>query len=131
MCVLESAKIGKVMSSLSLPRLLNGGGNSNNRTFNWKFGSSKSATLPTKRQQLTTDINNNSNINKISNNNVGGTGNKFVPPIPTARRKQLLNRRGSLHHNQFKGVKKEFIEKNAMLIMHTMTVCLYIFVKFS
>ena len=110
------------MSSLSLPRLLNGGGSSNNRTFNWKFGSKKSATLPTKRQQLTmtTDINNNNNI---SNNNIGETSNKFVPPIPTARRKQLLNRRGSLHHNQFKGVKKEFIEKNAMLIMHTMTVC--------
>lgn len=120
------------MSSLSLPRLLNGGGSSNNRTFNWKFGSKKSATLPTKRQQLTTttDINNNINNihnsnNNISNNNVGETSNKFVPPIPTARRKQLLNRRGSLHHNQFKGVKKEFIEKNAMLIMHTMTVCLF------
>lgn len=118
------------MSSLSLPRLLNGGGSSNNKTFNWKFGSKKSATLPTKRQQLTTttttDINNNNNSNKnISSNNVGETSNKFVPPIPTARRKQLLNRRGSLHHNQFKGVKKEFIEKNAMLIMHTMTVCLF------
>lgn len=37
-------------------------------------------------------------------------------------RKKLLNRRGSLHHNQFKGVKKELIEKHASQIVHTMTV---------
>lgn len=37
-------------------------------------------------------------------------------------RKRILNRRGSLHHNQFKGVKKELIEKQASQIIHTMTV---------
>lgn len=37
-------------------------------------------------------------------------------------RKKILNRRGSLHHNQFKGVKKELIEKQASQIIHTMTV---------
>lgn len=37
-------------------------------------------------------------------------------------RRKVLNRRGSLHRNQFKGVKKELIEKNAYHIIHTMTV---------
>jgi BAI1-associated protein 3 len=38
------------------------------------------------------------------------------------RRRHVLNRRGSLHHNQFKGVKKDLIEKHASLIIHTLTV---------
>jgi len=101
-------------SSLSLNRLCNGGGGggsqSKNKMFNWKFG--KSSTLPTPRRVIpkalsTIDINNNTN----------GDG-----PMPMTRRKHLLNRRGSLHHNQFKGVKKELMEKHANMIIHTMTV---------
>jgi hypothetical protein len=92
------------MSSLSLNRLFNGSGESKNKNFNWKFG--KSSTLPTKRQipkiPSAIDVNNNA-------------------PVPMTRRK-LLNRRGSLHHNQFKGVRKELIEKHASQIIHTMTV---------
>lgn len=96
------------MSSLSLNRLCNGGGRSKNKNFNFKFGSS--STLPHSKsctkfsQEKISDINNNGNA-----------------PIPITRRK-LLNPRGSLYHNQFKGVKKELIEKHATLIVHTMTV---------
>lgn len=92
------------MSSLSLNRLCNGGGQSKNKSFNWKFG--KSLTLPSKKHVMKTrssiDLNNNA-------------------PIPMTRQK-VLNRRGSLHHNQFKGVKKELMERHASLIIHTMTV---------
>jgi hypothetical protein len=104
------------MSSLSLNRLCNGGGESASRNFNWKFG--KSSTLPSKKHvpRLSIDVNNN------------------APPVPMARRK-LLNRRGSLHHNQFKGVRKELIEKHASQIVHTMTVGLrridFLLVKMS
>lgn len=90
------------MSALSLNRLCNGGGSSKNNFFNIKFGRN-SSTLPTKRHVPKIDINNND-------------------PQPAIRRRHLLNRRGSLHHNQFKGVKKELIEKHASLIVHTMTV---------
>lgn len=89
------------MSSLSLNRLCNGGGQSKNKNLNSKFG--KSSTLPSKKhvpKVKPIDLNNNA-------------------PVPMPR---ILNRRGSLHHNQFKGVKKELIEKNASQIVHTMTV---------
>lgn len=56
-------------------------------------------------------------VPKIDVNNNNGNA-----PQPAIRKKQLLNRRGSLHHNQFKGVKKELLEKQASLIIHTMTV---------
>lgn len=88
------------MSSLSLNGLCNGVGQSNNKKINLKF-----STLPTKNhvpRVKSMDFNNNA-------------------PVPRVRQK-LLNRRGSLHHNQFKGVKKELIEKHASQIVHTMTV---------
>lgn len=90
------------MSALSLKNLCNGGGLSGNKFFNIKFNR-KSSTLPTMKHVPKIDVNNNA-------------------PIPTIRKRHLLNRRGSLHHNQFKGVKKELIEKSANLIIHTMTV---------
>lgn len=94
------------MSALSLNRLCNGSGSSNNKFFNFKFGRN-SSTLPTMRHaskiSSKIDINNND-------------------PQPALRKRHLLNRRGSLYHNQFKGVKKDLIEKQASLIVHTMTV---------
>lgn len=96
------------MSSLSLNRLSNGGGQSSNKKFNWKFG--KSSTLPIKVKQITS-------LSVVDVNNNGAA------PIPIMRRnRQILNRRGSLYHNQFKGVKKELIERQAHMIVHTMTV---------
>ena len=91
------------MSSLSLNRLCNGGGSSKNKNFNWKFG--KSSTLPSKKHVP--------RVPSVDQNNNA--------PVAMSRRK-ILNRRGSLHHNQFKGVKKELIEKQASIIIHTMTV---------
>lgn len=93
------------MSALSLNRLCNGnggGGSSGNKFFNFKFRRN-SSTLPTMRHVPKIDINNND-------------------PRPALRKRHLLNRRGSLYHNQFKGVKKDLIEKQASLIVHTMTV---------
>lgn len=91
------------MSSLSLNRLCNGGKNSKGSNLPWSLG--KSSTLPTKKHVP--------RIASIDENNNA--------PVPMARKK-ILNRRGSLHHNQFKGVKKELIEKQASQIVHTMTV---------
>jgi hypothetical protein len=93
------------MSSLSLGRLCNGG-SLNSINLNAKFG--KTSSLPTRKhvpklETFDIDINNNA-------------------PQPAVRRRHLLNRRGSLHHNQFKGVKKDLLEKHASLIIHTMTV---------
>lgn len=96
-----------MMSSLSLSRLSNGNGAKKNASIGSIYV--KTNSLPTKKhvpkiEPYDIDINNNA-------------------PQPVARRKHLLlNRRGSLHHNQFKGVKKELIEKHASLIIHTMTV---------
>lgn len=91
------------MSSLSLNRLCNGNVQNKNKNLNTKF-----STLPRKKpipKIPETDLNNN-------------TPRSSVQPVQP----KVLNRRGSLHHNQFKGVKKELIERNASQIIHTMTV---------
>lgn len=94
------------MSSLSLNRLCNGGGKDKNKRNSWNFG--RSSTLPLKKQVPKTQ-----SIDLDLNNN---------RPVPMMRQKHLLNRRGSLFRNQFKGVRKELIEKQASQIIHTMTV---------
>jgi hypothetical protein len=95
------------MSSLSLNHLLTSGQSANN-VINLKFGNSKYATLPSKLRQ------------KDINNNNGDT--KFVPPSPTARRKSVF-RSSNIYKNPFRGVSKQFLEKQASIIIHNMTVC--------
>lgn len=83
------------MSTYSLPRLINGGGLSNNVKHNMKYG-----TLP--------------------------LSVKAVAP-PRMNRRSSLNRNGSIKHNQFRGIRKDLLEKQTNLIIHSMTVR---FIKF-
>jgi hypothetical protein len=92
------------MSTLSLTRLCNGGGSSHNKNYNLKYGS-----LPTRKH-----------VPKVASVDIDMNNNA---PQPTMRKRHILNKRGSLYHNQFKGVRKELIEKHANMIIHTMTVC--------
>lgn len=95
------------MSSLSLNHLLTSG-HSSNTVINKKFGNSKYATLPPKLGKK--DINNNNNNDK-----------KFVPPPPSSRRRSAF-RNSCIYKNPFRGVSKQFIERQATIIIHNMTV---------
>lgn len=111
------------MSTLSLNKLINGGGRSGNPVINMKFGNSnKFATLPSKSLEKSTGA---LNSNHVDDNR------SFVPPPPTAeiRRRRSLQRpislcngTSSLSKNPFRGVKKEVLEKRANLLIHSMTV---------
>lgn len=94
------------MSTFSLPRLINGGGYSHNRTINYKYatingrGSAPStAQLNGRRQPLT----------------------KFESDL--LQRRKAINRNGSIARNQFRGIKTEHLEKQTTHIIHSMTVC--------
>lgn len=95
---------GVKMSTLSLPRFLNG---STNSIVNLKF-MSLNRTSPQKRQ-----------FNGPS---------KFDYEL--IRRKKTLNRNGSIARNYFRGVKKEFLEKQTDLICHALTVRFMVIIKY-
>lgn len=80
------------MSTYSLPRLLNGCGLSNNHTINRKYASL--------------------NRFKHSTETLG----------PNLNRTNSLNKNYPLHRNQFRGVKKELLEREANILLHSMTV---------
>lgn len=46
---------------------------------------------------------------------------RAVAPLRTNRRSSL-NRNGSIKHNQFRGIKKDLLEKQTNMIIHSMTV---------
>lgn len=101
------------MSSYSLPRLLGGGGLSGNHKFNMKFGSIRlSKSFREKRSKSiarTDDI--------YARSKCPTSSDLYnMLPIP------VINRCGTLHKNQFRGVKKDVMEKQASLIVHSMTV---------
>jgi BAI1-associated protein 3 len=50
-------------------------------------------------------------IDQVSHNNFNGI------------KRRSMTRRGSLHRNQFRGVHKAELEREAGLIIHSMTVC--------
>lgn len=109
-----TSKTGNNMSTLSLSRICSGR-KRKEKLSDMKTGSS--STLPLQKNNSRPS----SIVIDINNNN--------APQVPM--RQKVLNRRGSLFHNQFKGVKKELFEKHANLIVHTLTVSRTKCVKFS
>lgn len=102
----EAVKI-REMSTFSLPRLCNSSGLSNNRTVNSKFATldsrgarSSGVHLDQKRQTLTRCEN------------------------EMMERRKAIDRRGSINQYQFRGIKREHLERKTKQIIHSMTVCL-------
>lgn len=95
------------MSTFSLPRLINGGGLSRNNVINSKFSSldrfRNRKQKPLNINGLSSTIPNTSELEHL----------KKHPPI---------NRNGSIYKNQFRGIKKEYLETQTNLIIHSMTV---------
>lgn len=81
------------MSTFSLPRLINGGGLSRNKVVNSKFASLNNRQRP------------------VSAN----YDDQFSKRMP-------LNRHGSIARNQFRGIRKEYLDTQTNLIIHSMTV---------
>lgn len=104
------------MSTISLPKLSNGGFGGK-KLLNWKFGSlSHFNTLPAKIPRKNRDTDSNKSIRS---DNASVRLSVFEPPIPKPR----MTRRGSLmSKNLFRGQKKDLLEKQASLYVHSMTV---------
>lgn len=111
------------MSTFSLPRLLNGGGGaSRNPVVNQKYGSlnryaSTSMAAGGKsngsiRPALST-------ISFAEEDGAGAGGSGFVP---VAAKRKTLNRNGSIARNQFRGIKKQMLETQTSMLIHSMTV---------
>lgn len=81
------------MSTFSLPRLINGGGLSKNNVVNSKFASLNNRPRP------------------VSEN----FSDQFMKRKP-------LNRNGSIVKNQFRGIRKDYLDTQTKLIIHSMTV---------
>lgn len=87
------------MSTFSLPRLINGGGLSKNKVVNSKFASLNNRPRPVSEQY----------------------GDQFMKRKP-------LNRNGSIVRNQFRGIRKDYLDTQTKLIIHSMTVSfIYLF----
>lgn len=90
------------MSTFSLPRLINGGGLSKNKVVNSKFASLNNRQRP------------------VSAN----YSDQFMKRKP-------LNRNGSIVKNQFRGIRKDYLDTQTKLIIHSMTVSfIYFFFRY-
>lgn len=94
------------MSTYSLQNLCNSGGLSNNRTVNTKF-----ATLDDRRPR------------KAAVQNEQGRQTLKRCENEMLERRKAINRRGSITQNQFRGIKREHLERKTKQIIHSMTVC--------
>lgn len=97
------------MSTFSLPRLLGGGGMSANHKINFKFGTlrlSKSFREREKRSKSVARTEGLYDTRKEPNDLYN------MLPIPTVNR----------HRNQFRGARMEEMDRQASLLIHSMTV---------
>lgn len=94
------------MSTFSLPRLCNSSGLSNNRTVNSKF-----ATLDSRGARISAaqSAQKRQTLKRCENEMM--------------ERRNAINRRGSIAENQFRGIKREHLERKTNQIIHSMTVC--------
>lgn len=92
------------MSTYSLPRLLNGGGSSSNQTINNKFASlnRRSSHGPSKHERMQRQ-------QRLNEQEI-------------QERRNAITRRGSIAHNQFRGIKREHLERQTTQIVHSLTV---------
>lgn len=111
------------MSTFSLPRLLNGGGFSKNNVINQKYASLNR--YPASRSQASTPmptIISNGSSNVGAGSGTASNSNNKVDILSAKRR--TLNRNGSIVRNQFRGIKKQMLESQTNLLLHSMTVSL-------
>lgn len=113
------------MSTFSLPHLLNGGGGvssgsaGRHKAAQPQFASlNRFAPKPMTASRLSVD----------ANGSAGGARARLAAPpskqeLLMARRK-TLNRNGSIARNQFRGIKKQMLETQTEMLLHTMTVSL-------
>lgn len=92
------------MSTYSLPHLVNGGGGlSGNRVVNQKYAS----------------------LNRYSAGStprLATVGRSRDAASMLRSRRQTLNRDGSISRNQFRGIKKQMLDSQTDMILHSMTV---------
>lgn len=93
------------MSTYSLPRLLNGSGSSSNQMINTKYCTlnGRGSQSPSKHEQLQRQ----QRLNEKEFN----------------ERRKAITRRGSIAHYQFRGIKREHLERQTTQIVHSLTVC--------
>lgn len=101
------------MSTYSLPRLIGGGGFSTNHKINLKFGTLRFSKSFRERQTRSKSV---ARVEGLYDSRKKPNDLYSMLPIPT------VNRRGTLHRNQFRGVRKEEMDRQASLLMHSMTV---------
>lgn len=117
------------MSTFSLPRLLNGGsggGASRNPVVNQKYGSlnryastSMAAGGGKSNGSIRPAL---STISFAEEDGAGAGGSGFVP---VAAKRKTLNRNGSIARNQFRGIKKQMLETQTSMLIHSMTVSVW------
>ncbi|XP_040158264.1 protein unc-13 homolog 4B isoform X3 [Anopheles arabiensis] len=103
------------MSTYSLPRLLHGGGLSGNKKFNIKFG-----TLRLTKSFRSLDRREKPAVQRQQERDYGSTIARRASENPYGT--TTANRPGRLPYHPFRGVRKEEIEQQASLIVHSMTI---------
>lgn len=128
------------MSTFSLPHLLSGGGGlSRNKVVNQKFASlnrfgsvagHNNGSIPSAPMMVTTSRASLSTAPTSASTMAGLNGSIGMVAGPASKyemllaRRKTLNRNGSISHNQFRGIKKQMLESQTEMILHTMTVSL-------
>lgn len=103
------------MSTYSLPRLLGGGGFSSNHKINIKFGTLRfSKSFRERQKQRSKSV---ARVEGLYDSRKQQKDLYSMLPIPTVN-----NGRGTVRRNQFRGVRKEEMDRQANMIMHSMTV---------
>uniref|UniRef100_A0A182QWZ4 Munc13-4 n=1 Tax=Anopheles farauti TaxID=69004 RepID=A0A182QWZ4_9DIPT len=113
----ETLRRLRTMSTYSLPRLLNGGGLSGNKKFNIKFGTlrlTKSFRSLDRREKPTT-------VQRQPERDYGSTPRR-ASENPYGTSTGASSRPGRLPYHPFRGVRKEEIDQQASLIVHSMTI---------
>uniref|UniRef100_A0A182ME77 Uncharacterized protein n=1 Tax=Anopheles culicifacies TaxID=139723 RepID=A0A182ME77_9DIPT len=104
------------MSTYSLPKLLNGGGLSGNKKFNIKFG-----TLRLTKSFRSLDRREKPTVPRPQERDYGTTTRR-ASENPYGTTSGTANRPGRLPYHPFRGIRKEEIEHQASMIVHSMTV---------
>lgn len=105
------------MSVQSLPQLNGSGG-----AVIEPFTKAPPAPMAPLRKGSSSSVDQKSKYNSLPTHNKGleRPPSKFDEVL---QKRQRLNRNGSIGNLQFRGIKKEFLEKQTSMICHSMTVC--------
>lgn len=108
------------MSTYSLPRLLGGGGMSANNKINFKFGTLRLSKSFRDREKRSKSV---ARTEGIYDSRKRPNDLYHMLPIPAVNR----------HRNRFRGARKEEMDQQANLLIHSMTVgnSLFIYHQFN